>query len=116
MTKAIGCALAILAVSTPDAGATHVRYDCGLHSIQQNDATGQNSEGVLTGFALGALNEAVSIRCYLRNGSTIIASSPTGSGTTVAATAGRISYTTPPLELCSYVTHSHGAILSCIPV
>ncbi len=89
---------------------------CHLHAAAEPNTTGQNSEGVVTGRATVAAAETVSIRCYIVVNGAVVASTPTGSGTGTATTAGRVGYNaaeTDVVELCSEVTTSHGTDHAC---
>lgn len=99
-----------LGVVAPEAFAApdHVKYDCRLVNFAQQTLTG--SQEIFTGVAVGYVasehpGDAVSIRCYVTvNGYVVHATTPNGTGTDAAVTAGQITYSasdTDDVDLCA---------------
>ena len=96
-----------LALNAPAAFAEHAVFDCGFDTVAQETATG--GQDTFTGAAYGYVvsptpGESVSIRCYVSVDGAEVASTPTGSGTQAATTAGQVTYTatdTQDVDLCA---------------
>jgi len=109
-----------LALAAPGAAAAvnHAQADCRLLNYMEDTATGQD---VYVGAAGGYVasptpGEAVSIRCIVRVNGVHVASTPTGSGTNVAATLGEIVYTatdTDDVDLCWEITAGSESSTTC---
>ena len=99
-----------LALNAPAAIAEPTAVDCGFNTVAQETATG--GQDTFTGAAYGYVvtstaGNAVSVRCDVRVDGTTVASTPTGSGTTVATSQGQVTYTatdTQDVDLCAVWT------------
>lgn len=108
-----GLAAGALALNAPAAVADAPTFDCNFNSLHQEDATGQNYEGVAWGYVHHAGGGPVSIRCYITVNGTPASSTPTGTGDTAATTAGRVTFAageTDNVLLWAEVTTVHGTI------
>ena len=106
-----------LAVNAPVAHADAPTASCGFDSVQQTDATGQNYEGAAYGYAVHT-DGPISIRCYVTVNGSEEDSTPTGSGTNVATTAGRVQFAateTDDVRLCAEVTAHGTTTTTCDP-
>ena len=108
-----------VALGAPIAHAEHEQFDCGFNTIAQETATGGQDTftGAAYGYVVGAPGEAVTVRCYVAVNGTEVGSTPTGSGTTAAGTAGQVTYTATDqddVDLCiEYSTASEGTVNTC---
>lgn len=112
-----GLVAGALALNAPVASASHEQVTCRFNSVSQATVTGQDTwEGVAEGIVVGGA-EAVAIRCIVRVGTSIRAATDWGTGTGVATTAGRVTYTrtlSEVTQLCAqYTTASEGAKEVC---
>lgn len=92
LVVAVLVAGSLVAVNPAPALAAAPTGDCAFHSVQQDDATGQNYEGVITAYAIDPDGRPISVRCYVTVNGTEVSSSPTGSGVGFAAATGRITF------------------------
>ena len=100
-----------------DCDVFHEEGGCGYDSVQQETATGQNFEGVAYGYATDLDGGTVSIRCYVTvNGVPASAgSTPTGTGTGLATTAGPISFEAADGADVRLCTEVNGVTTECNP-
>ena len=105
-----GIAVSALALNAPVAMADEPTGNCGFESLQQEDATGQNYEGVAYGYAVHADGGTVTVRCYVTVNGTEQSSTVPGTGTGVATTQGRVTFAAGDddnVQLCTAIT-AHG--------
>ena len=100
--------------SVPDPNCDFVEGDCGFNTIAQEQTTG--GQDTFTGAAYGYVGSttggSVTIRCYVAVDGSEVASTPTGSGTGFATTAGQVTYTasdTQDVDLCAEWSRDGGA-------
>lgn len=106
----IGSALPGVSVATHDCDPQHFPpkpadcqiNHCNYRAIQQEDATGQNFEGVAWGTAGDRNGGPVSVRCYTAVNGSEVSSTPTGSGIAFAATAGRLTYSAGETDVVTF--------------
>ena len=99
-------ALGAITVPAPSAMADEPTFGCGFRSVQQDDATGQNYEGVAYGYIAHAEGGEVSIRCAIEVSGSEVTSTPPGTGTAFASTAGRVTFAAADTEvvtMCAWV-------------
>ena len=107
-----------LALGAPPALAHDATFDCDFNAVQQEDATGQNFEGVARGWVVHSDGGTVTIRCFVKVNGTETSSTPTGTGEGAATTAGRVTYAagdTDVVELCATATWPGGSRTVCFP-
>lgn len=100
-------AVGALSLNAPAALASHGQADCGFDSLAQETATG--GQDTYSGGAYGYVasptpGEAVEVQCVIEVNGTPVSSTPTGTGTNFATTAGPISFTaadTDTVEICT---------------
>lgn len=107
LAKALVLAVSALTLATPPARATPASVDCGFDSVAHALVTGgpDTYTGVAYGYAMSYTpEEAVSVRCLLYVDGVVAASTDPGTGTNVAQTAGRVTFTateTQSVTLCA---------------
>jgi hypothetical protein len=112
-----GAVVAAVALTAPGAAAGHVNATCRVTSLSSSVATGRSTyEGVAEGAVAGTPNESVSIRCVVKVNGAVRVATDRGSGSGVATTAGRVTFTaslTDVMQLCAQYTSAHGASERC---
>ena len=112
-------ATSALAAAAPGASADAPTTDCAFDALQQEDATGQNYEGVARGFVAHSAGDAVSVQCYVKVNGGAVSATPTGTGTGAATTVGRVTFAAGDVDvvaLCASGTTSHGWYEHCAVV
>lgn len=104
---------------TPPLGPDDPTIECRLQAVTQSVLTGRDVwEGVAEGVILGAVGEPVSIRCVVKVNGGIRAATDWGTGTTLAASASRVTYTraaTESIAICAQYVTSRGTGERCDP-
>ena len=92
---AIAALLAAALAGVPAAHADSPLFDCNFHTIAQATLTGGENTfvGIAYGYVASTGVEPVSIRCYVLVDGTEAASTPVGTGTSVATAHGMITFT-----------------------
>lgn len=102
MGRLITLALAVLASTVPPAHASPTVMDCGYEAVAQRRVTGgrETFTGVMYGYAAADTpGAALSVRCYVVVDGVEAATTPAGTGTTAAATAGQVTFTATETQL-----------------
>lgn len=86
---------ALVAAGAPAAHAAPLGFDCRFVMVSHDLLTGNSSENVYTGFAVGYsdVGDNAQIRCYVKVDGSEAASTPTGTGTDFAVTSGQLTFT-----------------------
>ena len=126
MTKhvaALAAVVAALAASAPPASAGHMTARCSLVAYHDPTLLGEWTwYGVAAGSVAGNSGEAVAGRCVIRVSGGVRGArsvTPWNGGTTVAASAGEVTWFASPTEtmtLCAQYTSAHGGGETCYPV
>lgn len=121
MSKLVMAALAAaaLAVPAPAAHADHTTNDCSATGgVSYGPVTGDGwYQTTVVGYNLGAVNETVAIRCYIRANGVDVASTDWRQGLTFAWTSDILRYrSATTLELCTEAWDWHNVETTCGPI
>lgn len=121
LTRVLVAAVTAIALAVPPADAQPLTVDCAFDAGGYETLTGGQDTftGVARGYVVsGSPGNSVSIACYIRVDGVFVAGTPTGTGNTVAATVGQLTYTasdTQAVDLCSSWSDGAASGMTCIP-